>query len=208
MSLLCRFRPISFLLLFFVAIGLAGCAVDLGFKQLDTLKRLSDYRTKSQLDAQLWEVRIGNDYEHIAIPVQHEKHMTFYVQDGTEIDFVGWDVTALRNWNYYGKAIEVERSDVVLEHYLLDGRVTELSCTSYESTPLLELRNETLRVANCKGLGADSWQYRNAVVLNDQGVALWMYHHVAPKMPPIELRLRRSNKPGSSEEIDYRLLFE
>ena len=201
-------------LLFLIVATLTGCAVDLGFNQLDTLKRLSQFRTKTQLSAQLWEVRIGENYQHTAIPVQHEEGMTFYIQDGTEIDFVGWDVTALRNWNYYGKAIEVERSGRGLEHHFIDGLVRELSCTEYDVVSDFSLDDKALldgkilRVASCKGFGLESWQYNNAVVLNEKGVALWMYHHVAPNMPPIELWLRGKNKPGSSPEFDYKLLLE
>ena len=198
-------RPV---LLFLFVVAITGCAVDLGFNQLDTLKRLSQYRTRAQLDAQLWEVRIGDAYQHVAVPVQHEEHMTFYIQDGTEIDFVGWDITTLRNWNYYGKAIEIERSDRTLEHRLLDGSVKQLSCTPYELFSDHVLDDKTLRMASCRGAGLESWQYKNAVVLNSEGVALWMYHHVAPNMPPIELWLRGRNRPGSSPEIDYKLLLE
>ena len=198
-------RPV---LLFLFVVAITGCAVDLGFNQLDTLKRLSQYRTKAQLNAQLWEVRIGENYQHTAVPVQHEEYMTFYIQDGTEIDFVGWDVTALRNWNYYGKAVRVQRSGAVLDHHFLDESVKQLTCSEYESISDLELENKTLRVANCRGSGAESWQYSNAVVLNDEGIALWMYHHVSPNMPPIELRLRGKNRNASLQEIDYRVMFD
>lgn len=198
-------RPV---LLFLFVVAITGCAVDLGFNQLDTLKRLSQYRTKAQLNAQLWEVRIGENYQHTAVPVQHKEYMTFYIQDGTEIDFVGWDVTALRNWNYYGKAVRVQRSGTVLDHYLLDESVRQLSCTQYEPRSKHVLGDKILRVATCKGFGTEFWQYKNAVVLNGEGEALWMYHHVAPNIPPIELWLRGQNKPGSSSEIDYRLLLE
>lgn len=185
-----------------IMLAITACTVNPGFNQLDLLKRWSKYKTKAELEAQLWTAKIG-DYEQLAIPVQHDGIMTFYMKDGTEIDFLGWDVTALRNWNYYGKEVEISRTESRLSHYLLNESVVELECTAYKEVSEGFLKEGTVRSAYCEEQGGFRWNYTNGVVLDDQGAAIWMLHHVSPNMPPLELRLNRSPDTDFLEYSDH-----
>lgn len=181
--------------IFAVMLILSGCTVKPGFNQLEFLKRVSMFQTKAELESQLWTAKIGN-FEQLAIPVAHENQLTFYLKDGTEIDFVGWDVTSLRNWNRYGQSVSLRRIDNVLQHTMIDKTTLEVECTEYREISEGFLREGTVRSAECQQSGGLMWAYKNVVVMNDSGEAIWMLHHLAPDMPPLEMRL---NLPQNSD---------
>lgn len=185
-------------------VSLSSCSLNPGFNQLDLLKRWASYETKAEIEAQLWTLKIG-DYEQVVIPVVHESSMTFYSKDGTEVDFSGWDVTALRNWNQYGKGILVNRIGDSLNHRFLDGSELALTCTEYEQISDEYLQEGSIRSASCIESAGGRWSYKNAVVMDDQGRAIWMLHYISPDMPPIELRLNGSDE-AKSEGFDITLL--
>lgn len=165
--------------------GTAGCTITAKFEQLEWLRRLTQLQTVAELRGQLWTAQIG-DYRKAAFPIEHADRMTFYIEDGTEIDFIGWDITALRNWNYYGQSQEIGRTDSGLTHRLINGTQIELTCTPYSK----DQSDLSVYRASCESTGEIAkWRYTNQVALNPQGGAVRMLHHIAPDMAPLEMTL-------------------
>jgi len=177
---------------------LSGCSVNPGFNQLDWLRRAANFGAKAQLEAQLWTLRIGN-YEQEAIPVVHDDHLTFYLKDGTEVDFKGWNVTDLRNWNAYGSSVVITPSESGLVHQLVDDSIWNLSCTTYQSNPSITVSDFDVQSAQCQDDQRSFWSYTNLTLIDEQGNAIWMSHHISPEMPPIEMRLNGAE--GLSEDL-------
>ena len=178
--------------------ALAGCSVNPGFNQLDWVRRSMNFGAKAQLESQLWMLKIG-DYQQEAIPIVHDELLTFYLKDGTEIDFKGWNVIALRNWNAYGSSITIEHQESGLVHQLLDGVNLDLACTGYQRNSDITIAEFDVRSASCGDDQNSLWSYTNITIMNDQGDAIWMLHHISPEMPPLEMRLNGASE--LSEEL-------
>lgn len=179
-------------------LSISGCAINPGFNQFDLIKRWSRFQEKAEIERQLWTATIG-DYQQAAIPVQHDGFMTFYIEDGTEIDFSGWHVLALRNWNYYGKSVDIRPTDSGLTHTLLDDARVSLECSKYLPYSEGFLVEGSIRSATCRSVDSTIWEYRNVVALDSDGAAIWMLHHVSPDMPPLELKLNEYEDSELSE---------
>ncbi len=177
---------------------LSGCTVNPGFNQLEWLRRTASFGAKAELESQLWMLRIG-DYQQEAIPVVHDEHLTFYLKDGTEIDFKGWNVIALRNWSVYGSSVTVTPWEFGLTHELIDDSMLRLRCTAYQPSPDIEAGEFVVQSAECSDDQRSFWSYTNLTVSNAKGDAVWMSHHISPEMPPIEMRLNSAD--GVSEEL-------
>lgn len=188
----------------FVVVAISSCTVNPGFNQFDLVKRWARFQEKAEIERQLWTATIG-DYQQTAIPVQHDDVMTFYIEDGTEIDFSGWNVTALRNWNYYGKSIHIQPTSTGVTHTLLDRTKVSLECSKYVPYSDGFLVEGSIRSATCRSTDTTIWEYRNVVALDADGAAIWMLHHISPDMPPLELRLNSENDVDERGETNARL---
>lgn len=182
---------------------LSGCTVNPGFNQLDWARRAVNFGARAQLESQLWMLRIG-DYEQEAIPIVHEEHLTFYLKDGTEIDFSGWNVTALRNWHAYGSEVTIAPSESGLSHRLVDSSTLSLTCSAYQRDQDVTLAEFDVRSASCRDNQNSFWSYTNATVLDDQGNAIWMLHHISPEMPPLEMRLNGADELSQQAVLELR----
>ena len=172
-----------------VVSAMTGCTIKAKFEQLEWIRQLTQLKTGAEIREQLWTARIG-DYRRTAFPIQHTDRMTFYIEDATEIDFVGWDITALRNWNHYGKSQDIRRTESGLTHHFIDGTQIELTCTPYSKDTSTSRSDLTVYRATCESTGETAdWRYTNHVVMNTQGGAVRMLHHIAPDMAPLEMTL-------------------
>lgn len=176
---------VRLLIVLTTVLGTAGCTITAKFEPFEWLQRLTQLQTAAELRGQLWTAKIG-DYRKSAFPIEHTDRMTFYIEDGTEIDLIGWDITALRNWKYYGQSQEIGRTDSGLIHRLINGTKIELTCTPYSK----DQSDPSVYRASCESMSEIAkWRYTNQVVINTEGGAVRMLHHIAPDMAPLEMTL-------------------
>ena len=88
-----------------------------------------------------------------------------------------------------------------MNHRLLDGSAIQLECSEFQEISKGYLNEGTIRSARCES-AENVWSYTNAVVMNDEGGAIWMLHHLSPDMPPVELRLNGADESNGFAEFN------